>query len=626
MLGFPGTTITAVEYPTDLTATIKLSADATAGGNGVVLTAGLPYDASAETVEAALRNLPGVPYESMYVEGLTGGPYTVYFGVELENQNPLVGKEVPQITADGSGLTPSGGVSVATVLKGGEGYGTHYHFEYVSQKQFETPGGEGGFAKAASTPVEDIGFGDTAVYVGADLPALAPGESYRFRVVATNTSPGDPVVDGEEQSVTVPVSPTVPAAEGACPNESLRTGPSARLPDCRAYEQVTPVDKEGAQEIFNYGGGISTAFAVGEDGDHFMFDRRNVKYGGEPDPGQSPYVFARTGAGWRMTAATAQPEAGVLDYTAQVFSPNLTQFAFEAGFETSPGVASTRSSDIQFRAGPVGGPYGIVASVPRAQAEPGWVAASADFSKLVLEVEDHGLLGHSTHTQEGADLYEYSEGELGQVNVTGPAPGSTIGVCGAQIVRGVSAGLEDSVESIDSTQGSHAVSADGSRVFFEAVPSGEGCSEARHLYVRVNGAETLDLGAYTFVAANKDGSEAVLQKRSGENPGLYLYKAGAATPEFLPSSGIAAGLEVSASQGQIIVSEDLSTVYIITGGVNGAGGAVYRYDVPARTLGFVTQITQSVDVPRGDASSAEGRYFYFDAETVAGFPAAGRCS
>ena len=99
----------------------------------------------------------------------------------------------------------------------------------------------------------------------------------------------------------------------------------------------------------------------------------------------------------------------------------------------------------------------------------GWVAASEDFSKLLLQLEDPTLLGTSTHTQSGdPDLYEYSAGELRQVNVTGT--GATIGSCGATIARGAEGIANENGGRAGFPDGSrHAVSADGSQVFFEAV-------------------------------------------------------------------------------------------------------------------------------------------------------------
>ena len=41
------------------------------------------------------------------------------------------------------------------------------------------------------------------------------------------------------------VAPAVSRAEETCPNAGFRVGASAHLPDCRAYEMVTPPYKEG---------------------------------------------------------------------------------------------------------------------------------------------------------------------------------------------------------------------------------------------------------------------------------------------------------------------------------------------------------------------------------------------
>jgi hypothetical protein len=586
--------ITIAGAPTSGTFTLTFKGQTT-----VPIAFDAPANEGPSSVSEALKAIG----EEVSVTGPAGGPYTVYFS----GSNGEIAQ--PALVAAGSGLT----VSVSVNEVGGRGYDTHYDFEYVSQKQFEEPGGEGGFAKAASTPPVELGSGSATEYVGADLPGLVAGESYHFRIRATNTSPGNPVVRGEEELLTVPPAPVSASEEaGACPNQALRTGPSANLPDCRAYEQLTPADKEGAQEIYNYGGSAGREGAlVGVDGDHLEYGASTVKWGSLPGSGQSPYFFTRGESGWQMIAATVQPQAGVHNYAPQLFAGDLSAFAFESSWETSPANASAQS---EFKVGAPGGPYANVASVPTQEAKPGWVAASKDLSTLVLQVADHTLLGHSTGTQEGDDLYEYSKGELRQLNVGGGPPGKTIGSCGAAIAGGVKGAGASSVET--SSASPRQVSDDGSRIFFEAVP-GKDCSEPTHLYVRENGggenAQSVDIGAFTFLAADSEGTTALLEKPSGEDPGLYLYKSGSA-PQFLASSAVAVGAELT-------VSEDLSTVYIRAGGGQ-VTRSLYRYDVADRQVLFITQL-----VLRGGSfyqATPDGRYLYFIAKTVAGLPAGGQ--
>ena len=83
------------------------------------------------------------------------------------------------------------------------------------------------------------------------LGGLEPGAPYRYRFVA-QSSGGGPVYGqggGEEEGGSYREAGaagafrTYPAAappESDCPNEAYRTGPAAQLPDCRAYEQVSP--------------------------------------------------------------------------------------------------------------------------------------------------------------------------------------------------------------------------------------------------------------------------------------------------------------------------------------------------------------------------------------------------
>jgi hypothetical protein len=619
----PGSALTSAQQ--------RIAIEGSPGGGSFTLTlmgqttAPIAFDASAQAVDEALATLSTISGNGVEVGGRDGGPYTLIFeGPTLKE------REQPAIVADASSLTPSGTVAVSVLNKGGQGSDAHYHFEYTSQAEFEAHG----FTGAADTSEVDLGSGDRPDYVGADLPPLTAGETYAFRIVATNTTQGNPVVDGEVQSLTVPPaseSPSSTEVPGTCPNEALRTGASAALPDCRAYEQVTPAEKEGTQEIYNYGASINQeGTIVGEDGNHLEYGSAFVKYGDTPGSGQSPYFFSRGEAGWSVTAAAPQPEAGIDNYKPVLFHLDLTQVAFESLWQTGP---TGESPDVEFRAGPPGGPYTTVASVTRKVAESGgWAAASEDFSKLVLQLDDPGLLGSSTHTKAGAsDLYEYSAGHLRQVNVSG-ALGSTIGSCGATIAKGKEGVFRSSAAGVAGSR--HSVSSDGSHVFFEAVP-GSNCGESKHLYVRIDGggehAETVDVGAYRFVAANSTGSTVLLERTSGENPGLYLYKEGGVAPAFLPESGAVASLNELGS-GRFAVSQDMSTIYFLDANLEVPDTSgfedLYQYSIPSEKLSLVAHLrgaevkslSLESDNPLISSVSPDGRYVYFTAGGVRGLP------
>jgi hypothetical protein len=553
-------------------------------------TAPIAYDATERAVSEALDKLVAV-----FVSGPDGGPYNLFFGGAVAE---------PKVEADGAGLTPSGSVNVQVTTQGGEGYDAHYHFQYVSAKAFEA---EGGFAGrgVSETPEVDVGSGVGSRMVAADLPGLTPGETYDYRILGTSNAPGDPVVYAAAQTLTAP-APPVSESSTACPNEALRAGLSANLPDCRGYEQLTPVYKNGARELFNYGAAVGAGVTVGEGGENVMLEDEAVNLGVGPATGQSPYFFSRqVGGGWQMTAASTQPETGVQRPLPQLLAPDLKSFAFRSSFFTSPGA---ESKDVEYKAGPPGGPYATVASVPVAQEGQGWVGASRDFSKLLLEVADHTLLGSATGTKQGNDLYEYAGGELRQVNVSGGVPGSPIGVCGANIVVGE--------EERGGVSSAHAVSASGARVFFEAVP-GKSCSEAHELFMRENGESTVDIGRYRFIAANAEGSELLLEKQSGETNEVLLYQTetAALTRLFAFHQAISS----------VLVSRDLSAIYFVSaeppegavGGIGGFGG-LYRYDVAARKLEFID--TGDEIEPR--ETSPEGRYLYLEGKALGGIPGA----
>jgi hypothetical protein len=181
------------------------------------------------------------------------------------------------------------------------GLPTEYHFEYG--------GAAGGYDHA--TPSEELAPGDEAVAVGAPLTGLAEGTTYHFRLVVSNEAK---TVEGPDQSF------TTLSRRGAesCPNPEYRIGPSAQLPDCRAYELATPAETAGVSPRDGEGGSAFNNWLTPprgpEAGERLSFYTRNTIPGFD-GTGQYDGLRSERGAG-------PHPASG---WSTQLISPDFVQ-------------------------------------------------------------------------------------------------------------------------------------------------------------------------------------------------------------------------------------------------------------------------------------------------------------
>ena len=176
------------------------------------------------------------------------------------------------------------------------------------------------------TPAE-LGTGFSDVAVSAYINGLQPNTTYHFRVVVTNT---DGTTDGPDQTFLTYPTPVVQS----CPNAKYRTGYSTALPDCRAYEQVTPVEKNGTDAGSDGQRYPVYQVRVSADGDAVDFFTDGPYGPAFTDCQQDPYLGQRTSSGWSTTPmlppltgrATGGLPCGELP---GAFSPDGTQLVFQ---------------------------------------------------------------------------------------------------------------------------------------------------------------------------------------------------------------------------------------------------------------------------------------------------------
>jgi hypothetical protein len=295
-------------------------------------------------------------------------------------------------------------------------------------------------------------------------------------------------------AATLLVLPSVAGAD-ACPNAVFRNGPSSRLPDCRAYEMVTPTYKEGFPV---YAGSTAFSPSFSADGLRMEGESLGVFAGSEESQiatqgglfvGGGGYVFTRGEAGWETTAVS--PSAAQYSQAFWIdSSSDLSETLWDAATIAQEEEHEKVGGEVPFESfyvrrlngplamvGPILPPAANTAGVERGAYYKFGGASAGDLSAVLYGLSVRHWPGDETNA--GAEsLYEYVG--IGNsapllVGVSGGA-GSTslISRCGTRL-------------SLNSSRGeqSPAISEDGSTVFFTALACGAS-PLVQELYARVD--------------------------------------------------------------------------------------------------------------------------------------------
>jgi hypothetical protein len=440
--------------------------------------------------------------------------------------------------------------------------------------------------------------------------------------------------------------------QAACdPSTEASSGFRSYMPDCRAYEMVTPPFKGGAKVTL-------LTKAIAADGSRLIatsfggFAGIENNEQGQSAIGAGVYELSRSPSGW--LAEPLQPSATEVSHSSYVAaSEDLRRSLWELIEGSSPEAellnATTRYA-LALRVDGQGSPPSFVSigpENPRSQRfdrrDFRFEGASADLSHIVFSIEAHGddvWPGDMTEQGEGfQSLYEYvgtgnSEPTLVGVKNAGRLEGSPYVNEGAELIGACGTSL-----GFPFASSYNAVSATGETVFFTVMACGSG-PPVNTLYARVSQEHTVAISQpqrpispqqgngsgpqecdaaceaappaeAIFQGAAKDGSKVFFTTtqsllngdEAGEGSGNDLYEAqleGAQLKRLVQVSRDAGG--AANVLGVARISEDGRRVYFVAEGVlsgaNSEGKApasrqpnLYLYETEGETTAFVATLS-----------------------------------
>ncbi len=504
------------------------------------------------------------------------------------------------------------------------------------------------FEGASKTASVDFGSSEERVSRGVQVLSLAPGTIYHYRLVASDSLVAK-IAGPEQVFTTFPRPPLL-----TCPNEGLRGGLAAKLPDCRGYELVTPVEKENGDIVVllatdnNAPAELPQASAAG---DRLTYSSYRPFADAQSGPYTVQYLAGRNAEGGWTNHAISPPREGISFYPARgldtqfrAFSEDLCSGWLLHDAEPVLGQGGVKGyGNLYRRENCAGESYEALSRViPPVESSKEYAPEIVGFSEaadLSVYRANDKLTKNAASKPEIYQLYGFrrprvgtSDGELRLVSVL---PG------GVASVKNSSAG-GGAFNAFRNGRLEHAVSTDGSRIFWTAVndatgtgdiylrenPFGSGpeCSgPAAPCTLPVSGSVAEGAGkAAQFWTAAADGSKALFSFIEGGLAGnLYEYDV----------ASKASTLIAGKAEGVLGASDDASRVYFASSealapGAKAGGANIYLYEansiptfitvaaVPSAGVGGYCSNVSAEPIDRCSRVSRDGNQLAFTSQAA----------
>ncbi len=492
------------------------------------------------------------------------------------------------------------------------------------------------YGNSAPIPPASLGKVDNFFHpVSQEITGLQEGTVYHYRVSATNTDSGA-VSHSEDRIFRTP-------PETSCANEQVRIETSSlALPECRAYEMVTPIKKSGNDAGFPEATGMGGFSVSSTDGGALVYHTRGTLEG-KAKSGLQTYSMSRRGPkGWATEGAIPRgdiPDINAITYypRGMLFSSDLTRVFWSANFGWTKevpfcsnlfapsGAYRGRLSEeepVEWITKPVLAEPQPPLPCPGVQM-PITLGGSPDIERVYFWYQQTLLPGDENRIPGSWGLYEYDGDELRHADTLPDGEQPEGGATPANIRPGPF-DREAEAESPDTNRGM--ISADGRTLYFLSPDprSGLGPSE---LYVRHDGKSTLvtrtedgkpapsgasgtATGFYgegsQYVFGSPDGTTAIFQSQDAltanapkdSSMKAYRYDRVANTITYLPEVG----------GGTVFASSD-----------DGGRFMFERGNLRLWDHGTLKTVADSGDRVSPARASATGSVFVFQARDVQGF-------